>query len=385
MLLTGLLDTGLFSYGILIYSILIPSGFGGGDKYAKKDGVEEFQRVERLGMVVVVLSVRSAEALDRYLAANGVQTRAADLSAVKPYFGSEEYALVCAWAARAAEKVSARALRIDFPSPVVFYPLRPTRVYESEVRTAIFVRGLVRPAGRDSVAGVRCHYREGRIEEPGVAQGDKSRREPITRVELTGPPASWDQDLVLEPGAPAAVNAALFIADVPELCLWAAWAMLGAVLATFLPWAVLPKGTRHLTDWVWAAAVGASISLTVYASAVMFIAWRWRTVRRETPQARRPRAGIFQGAAVGLGLLLVAAQIGLFVELFAPLRDHDATVVVVYLGFVAVPCFFVSLILGAVWTEVPLRLGWFALFVALHWGIACGMLGALRAWIAPYG
>src|SRR5262249_55073427 len=77
--LTCLLDSGLFpclSFG----------GFGGGSAKgnAKEGDVEEFQRVERLGMVVVVLSVRSPKALDQYLATNGVDARAADLSALKP-------------------------------------------------------------------------------------------------------------------------------------------------------------------------------------------------------------------------------------------------------------------------------------------------------------
>src|SRR5262249_13857202 len=235
--LTCLLDSGLFpclSFG----------GFGGGSAKgnAKEGDVEEFQRVERLGMVVVVLSVRSPKALDQYLAANGVDARAADLSALKPYFGSEEYALVCGWAAEAAKKVSARALRIDFPSPVVYYPLRPTQVYDSDVRTALFVRGLLRPVEGTSLPGLRCDYLQGRIDEPSAPRDDKAKLEPITRVELTSPPASWDQDLVLEAGAPVAVNAALFISDLSLDHLWAASGVVGAVLAVFLPWVVLPKG-----------------------------------------------------------------------------------------------------------------------------------------------
>jgi hypothetical protein len=381
--LTCLLDSGLFPYVLV--------GMGGGDKSAGKKGlaekkdVEEFQRVERLGMVVVVLSVRSPEALDRYLAENGVDARAADLSALTPYLGSEEYTLVCGWAGQATEKVSARALRIDFPSPVVFYPLRPTRVYETDVQTSLFVRGLVRPAKEGAIAGLRCHYLRGRIEGPGAAPSGESGLEPITRVELTSPSTSWDQDLVLEPGAPAAVNVALFLGDLPLGYLWGAWAVLGMVLATFLPWAVLAKGTRRFTDWLWAAAVGMSICLSVYAAAVVFLAWTWRTIPREGPHRGKPGGGMLLGVAVGIGLILVATQIAIAMDLFGPVRlplNHDLAIFLIYFSFIGVPIFYVSLILGAVLAGIPLRLGWFALFVALHWGITCAVLGALRAWIS---
>ncbi|MBI1916228.1 MAG: hypothetical protein HYS12_16060 [Planctomycetes bacterium] len=388
MILTGFLDTGLFPY--CGEDLLLSIGFGlGGEKSAGKKDVEEFQRVEQLGMVVVVLSVRSPEALDRYLAANGVDARATDLSALKPYFGSEEYALVCAWAAQAAEKVSARALRIDFPSPVVFYPLRPTRVYEADVQTALFVRGLMRPVKEGSFTGLRCRYLEGGIEEPGAAPGGKMWYGPITRIELTSPPASWDQDLVLEAGAPPAINAALFLTDLPLAYLWVAWAVLGAVLATFLPWAVLPRGTRRLTDWGWATVIGASICLTVYAAAMVFVAWRWRTALREEPHRERPGGGMLLGVAAAIGLLLVAEQIAIFIEFFAPGVRFDPgqgfAIPAWLFGFLGVPCFYVSLVLGLVRAGIPMRLGWFALFVALHCGVACGVLGALRAWIALHG
>src|SRR5262245_36854070 len=299
--LTCLLDSGLFPCLFFAAS--------GGKDAVKKDGVEEFQRVERLGMVVVVLSVQSPEALDRYLAENGVDARAADLSALKPYLGSKEYALVCGWATQAAKKVSARALRIDFPSPVVFYPLRPTRVYDSDVRTALFVRGLVRPVEGISLPGLRCDYLQGRIDEPRAPRDDKAKLEPITRVELTSPPASWDQDLVLEAGAPVAVKAALFIGDLSLDHLWAASGVVGAVLALFLPWVVLPKGARRLTDWVWATVVGASICLTVYASALAFVAWRWASAPREGPHGGKRAGWMLVGVAFGLALILVAMLI----------------------------------------------------------------------------
>jgi hypothetical protein len=375
--LTCLADTGLFPCCLL-------RGFGGGYKSARKKGLEEVLRVERLGMVVVVLSVRSPEALHRYLAENGVEARATNLSALKPYFGAEEYALVCGWAAQTTEKVSARALRIDFPSPVVFYPLRPTRVYESDVQTALFVRGLVRPAAV-SVIGLRCKYLRGKI---GNSSVDESALEPITRIELTSSPASWDQDLVLEAGSPAAVNVALFIDELPLGHLWSAWAALGIALATFLPWVVLPKGVRRPSDWVWAATVGASVCLSVYAAALVFVAWRERTTPREGLNPGKPGGGMRFGVAGGLCLLLVASQIALALAFFSDVRvfPHlDLALVPFLFGFFGVPCFYISLVLGAARAGIPMRFGWFALFVALHCGITCGILGALRAWSSLYG
>src|SRR5262249_11703585 len=142
------------------------------------------------------------------------------------------------------------------------------------VRTAVFVRGLVQPVREGTVAGLRCHYLRGKI---GGSHVDEADLEPITRVELTSPPASWDQDLVLEPGAPAAVTTAHFLADLPLGCFWAASGVLGTVLALFLPWVVLPKETRRLADWVWAAGVGASLCLSILAAALVFVTWRLKT------------------------------------------------------------------------------------------------------------
>jgi hypothetical protein len=159
LVLTALLDSSLPPCAVSAFGSL-------GGAAPPRDDVQEYQRVEKLGMVVVVLTARSAEALNGYLAANGVDAAAAQLTALEPYLGQQgEYALVCGWLAEGSTKLAARAVRVDFPTPAIFYPLQPTRVYESEVRTVIYVRGLVQPVAGLAVPGVQCRYLRGSVKE----------------------------------------------------------------------------------------------------------------------------------------------------------------------------------------------------------------------------
>ena len=106
-------------------------GCGGAGPY--KSAIEE-SRIEKLGMVVVVLSAETRQALENYLNAQGVSRSAVDLSSVEPYIGKPEFAFVCGWVAKAGKPVSATGLKVVFPSPTIWFPLQPTRAYTNAVK-----------------------------------------------------------------------------------------------------------------------------------------------------------------------------------------------------------------------------------------------------------
>src|SRR5262249_13391226 len=156
------LDSGLAPLA-LVQAVWPEGKKGKGDGPPPQDvEVQVYQHVEKLGMVVEVLTAQSPAALDRYLTGKPLGVRAADVAALKPYC-EEGYTLVCGWAAGPAAEAQARAVRIEFPSDHVFYPLRPTRVYESDVPTAIFVRGWVRPGAGMALPGLRCRHLRGHV------------------------------------------------------------------------------------------------------------------------------------------------------------------------------------------------------------------------------
>ena len=244
------------------------------------------RRVEKLGMVVEVLTAQSTAALDRYLADKQLDVKAADINALNPYLEGE-YTLICGWPADPKTPLTARAVRVDFPTPAIYYPLRPTRVYESTVDTAIYVRGWARPQPGMDLPGLRCRYVRGKVSDLHLAETfetdihapfprtelDRLEEVPLTRVDLTPLPRGWTQDLLLEPGVPAAVAAAERINAVGAGGTWLLSVLLGVVLAAWLPFAVVPPGQRKGSDWLWASWVGAGIGLSIYASAFLLYGW----------------------------------------------------------------------------------------------------------------
>jgi hypothetical protein len=363
-------------------------------------GVKVHQHIEKLGMVVELLTAQSTEALDRYLADKKFDVRAANIAALAPYL-REEYTLVCSWVAVPSQKMTARAVRIDFPSAGVFYPLRPTRLNESDMATTICIRGWMRPQAGLTLPGLRCRYVQANVSEaplgeklpplPDSKGHDSSEDEPLsllnkrkspedeplTLVELSNSPQDWTQDLVLEPGAPAAVYVAQAINSL------GAWPMLvvpgvcGVVLATFLPWVIIPREKRRWFDWPWAWGVGISTCLTILISACVFYAWcRVRKpMDRQTPLGRFSQYSLLIG---GGGILTLLGAIFLHQDVSSRLLD-------ILLGAAVVLSIAFSLAAISMTYDVVRRKGWWlALFTVLHLGTIVGLCVALRNWLAAY-
>ncbi|MBP3953795.1 hypothetical protein J8F10_00575 [Gemmata sp. G18] len=276
-----------------------PCFAGGCGGMASKAAVET-SRVERLGMVVTVVSADSRTEIEGYLDAQGVKRGAVDLSSLDPYLTQPGYAFVCGWVARRDQPVRATGLKVVFPSPTLWFPLLPTRAYTEPVETVVYTHGFVRPAGGCDLPGLKCEYIYGAVEGMGIEQAfDRDRAlkyasyyysdrlQPMTRVTLTTDPQQWDRDLELVPGTTPVGTVALAVTECSNGLglLWSA--LLGAVLGLAIPWLTVRKAERRRGDWLAGALTGAAIALTIWGSALVFGLWRHYRFRGQPKQPAR--------------------------------------------------------------------------------------------------
>jgi hypothetical protein len=263
--------------------------------------VTEASRVEKYGMIVTVVSAHDRGGLERYLDSQGMNRAAADLSSLDPYFGQADYAFVCGWVPGQGKPITATGLKIDFPSPTLWFPLRPTRAYTKPVHTVVYVRGNVKPAPGCDMSELRCQYVSGIVERRGVGQAFESthhasvfsyygsgERVGLTRVTLTSDPQKWDRDLELIPGT--TFTGTIAFAQLGEKYVplkWLASGILGALLGLAIPRLTIPRAERRRSDWLYAAMTGGLIVLTIWASALMFAAWREERYPRGRRQPKR--------------------------------------------------------------------------------------------------
>lgn len=276
--------------------------------------VKVHQHVEKLGMIVEVITADSSDALDAYLANKKMGIRSTDIKALEPYM-KEKYTLICGWALDGKDAMSARALRIDFPCPSVFFPLRPTRVYEGDIDTTFFVRGWFKPTAGAQLHDLKCSYMEGRVSdialdvimEKGEPLTPKMREildslglEPVTQVRLSRSPRNWTHDLTMDSGTPLAIDVALTIQNRP-LLLWLVSILMSLALSILLPFAVIPTGSRRWTDWVWAAGTGMCLGLTIIVSALVF--YQWCRLRLSVARPN-PLRGLVKGSLLTCAIAL---------------------------------------------------------------------------------
>jgi hypothetical protein len=385
----------------------IPCLFGfalGSKASALPDGMEVHNRVEKLGMIVEVLSAKSVKALDRYLRTRELNIQAAGIGALAPYL-QKEYTLICGWTAEPGRELPARALRIDFPTPQVFYPLLPTRIYESPVNTAVYVRGWFQPPAATAFGGFRCKHVWGRVSEEelgsalvdslGVEEAwrrdwrlasqavDPALEERLTRVELDPSPRNWTEDLLLEAGAPAAVTVAEGIYVRGRRALWGLLVLLGVLIAGFLPLLVIPAEKRKAIDFLWSIAVGAAIALTIFASMLVFSAWiHFRKAQVEPHRL----STLNKFSLVAAGLSIAAVGIAALLMAMNPMPNPVLEAIVPLLLIPAFGVLLVALPLSAIaFIFIAGRKAiWLVLFAFVHLAVACASSTALASWIGRY-
>lgn len=256
-------------------------------------GVVVHDRVVKLGMTIEVLSAVSVSALDDYLAGKQLDVKAKDLWSLAPYL-EQQAAIVCAWASGPLE---ARAMRIDFPTPRIFFPLRPSQVYKDPISTDIYVRGFAKPPPGFLTPWIR-------IEPVSADLSDGEKDQPLTRVHVTGSPSSWNEDVWLEPGGTLRWNLRWFVVYNPLGHPWAVITWTGMLAGLLLPILLIPRPQRQGRDFLLGALTGAGIGLSLFCT--WFIARHWHGLRRQGLEGTAPfTVGSVLILFISLHLLLV--------------------------------------------------------------------------------
>jgi hypothetical protein len=157
-------------------------------------------------------------------------------------------------------------------------------------------------------------------------------------------------------------------------------AAVGVMLASALPWLVMPAKLRGWEDWVWAWLLGASTCLSILATALVFYAW----CCDRKPAGRQAPLGVVSKLffwAGGLALLLVTIAVGL--RDVVGVTGLEAVMTPVLLGSVivfviALPFAIVCLVYSAAHEHVI----WLLVFAVVHLGVMVGVCEALAAWLA---
>jgi len=247
-------------------------------------------------MVVTVVSAESQAELEEYFDAQNVNRTAIDFSSLDWYFGKEQYSFVCGWVAKRGVPASATGLKVTFPSPTLWFPLLPTRIYANEVETVVYVRGFVRPTDDCDLPGLNCEYIYGVVNPRATGQVFKvdpwalhyfdSGHEVLTRVTLANDPTKWDRDLELEPGTTLARSVALAVVKSNPIWWFILCGVLGAALGMLIPKLTIARGERIRKDWIAGAAVGGGIAFSILTSLVIFSSWRWFRFKDRPQQPR---------------------------------------------------------------------------------------------------
>lgn len=273
------MDIGL----VPLFCCMLGGGCGAGpnsDNPDRNADYSVFQRKEQHGMFMEVLTARTTAGLNAYLQKRMLAVSAEDLAGLASYLGGE-FSLICAWTNPQAEPTVARAVCIGFPTEKIFYPLKPTRVYQDEIDTSIIVRGWVRPADQAPIPRKQFQYLRGAISKftlPSWMQKDgttaaSDKVELLTRVVLDRSPQQWSEDLYLVPGYPREVALGVAVFQFGAGGFWLIQAGLALLLGLALPFKLVPREQRQIQDWWWGGLVGIGLCASVYFAGYAFVRW----------------------------------------------------------------------------------------------------------------
>jgi hypothetical protein len=382
------------------------------------DGVAVERSVEELGMVVEVVTAESSEALAAYLADKPFEFEADRIEAIEPYLGGN-YSFVCSWVKDPSTAAQARAIRVDFKSPTLYYPMRASNVYDAPIETTVYLKGDFLPDGDATIPGLQCRYVTGPIarlapgqeppepftrwpsdlpglEDESVSETGDSKSAPnrragrnppwtrLTKVTINSSPKTWTQDLEFVPGTPLAVTAAENITLIGV----GVFIIVGLILAVPLPWLVLPAGEPRLRQVPSALLVGATLCLSGIAAVYAFYHWCKRNNPSFKPPPREKDIPFtYRHLLAVVGILTVILLIVVLVMRHGGEGERVGPWLLLLLGVLALAVLFFALIrrsIALVRAAAGNQAGYFVCFILAHFAVCYFSYLLLGVWISRY-
>lgn len=195
------------------------SGVIGSAHDEKPSSVTVYDRLEKEGMVVEVLSTEKADDLYEYLLEKGLSIQKDSIAVLDNYIG-QDFTFVSAWIDEPDQFASSKkGLMMSFPTDDIFYPLRPGSVYEGTgMPETINVIGHVTPKLYDNIkSGTSVDYFS--AEKPVDLDSFFSSQDDFgfTRITVNTQPQNLTEDLYISPNAPLRITFGQAIATHPVL------------------------------------------------------------------------------------------------------------------------------------------------------------------------
>lgn len=265
---------------MLFDSLFLPS-------LSRPRNAESFQQVDQFGLHSEVIAADSVDALHEYLEGKAATINSDELASFAPYFDGK-HCIVATWIAN-FDEVNAQlknrrpAIKIDFPSASLWYPMRATSGYcEKHVPVTLFVAGLVQLAEQGAVVRADHRYFQLRTGNDGLARspwiGERGDRINYTRISVDESANHYTADFTFSPASPPRFRLAARILPILE----SKWFY---VVGAFIGLATLATGGAIAAIIVrQPAKVGALMGLTsvatVFATYFIMRDLKWPAVER---------------------------------------------------------------------------------------------------------
>lgn len=200
-------------------------------------GITVFEHLEKNGLTTEVVTAKNGKALYDYLAGKDLGISTSSKPLLDEYVG-KDYSFVVSWVSSSQQLTSATlGLMVSFPTEKIYFPLKPTRVYESsEIPILVYVLGHVTPVlypgienktktdyfyYSDYYSRVYDAYRMSNPDFDTVPKelssffGSNALESGMkyTKIKITAPSSSFTEDLWVENSAPAKVAFGEFIVE----------------------------------------------------------------------------------------------------------------------------------------------------------------------------
>ena len=245
--------------GLVFWQMGTFGGAPGVNKGVGQDsGVTIHERIEKMGLTTELVTAEDEEGFNRYIQDRGLDLPEESLSIMREYIG-EEYSFVVSWISDVEEyrkeiQGDILAVRINFPTNRIYYPLKLTSIYgEKKIPIVIYVNGYVNPVLYESIIeGSRVRY----------YANDKGQR--YTKININTKAYSFTEDLWFSNMPPSEILIADFIATNPILSMIILFAIYSS-LASIISGLIVFKGEVPVHRL---AALGLANFLTVIGFAI---------------------------------------------------------------------------------------------------------------------